>query len=118
MSVLTSVCSELRIKCVLIWSFMNECLFVCMHYVCFDARNESVCYYSNSTCTVVKPYIYQKHHLCVHNPCTLTSQGTTSCTLGYTEHNGENMYNKEHGMEWNGIWNGTASVECHEHSPV
>ena len=63
MSVLTSVCSELsvcRMKCVLIWSFLNECLFVCMYYVCFDARNESVCYYSDSTCTVVKPYIYIK----------------------------------------------------------
>ena len=54
MSVLTSVCSKLRIKCVLIWSFMNECLFVCMYYVCVHA-SMSLC--GNSICTVVKPYI-------------------------------------------------------------
>ena len=77
MSVLTSVCSELsvcKMKCVLIWSFMNECLFVCMYYVCVHASIESVCWYSNS----YSEAIYQKHRLCVHNPCTLTSQGTTS----------------------------------------
>ena len=46
MSVLSSVCRELsvcRMKCVLIWSFMNECLFVCMYYVCVHASIESVC---------------------------------------------------------------------------
>ena len=64
MSVLTAVCSELRIKCVLIWSFMNEFLFVCMHYVCFDARNVSVCYNSNSTCTAVKLYISKAPPMC------------------------------------------------------
>ena len=48
MSVLTSVCSELsvcRMKCVLIWSFMNECLFVCVCIVCVFMLelHESVC---------------------------------------------------------------------------
>ena len=46
MSVLSSVCRELsvcRMKCVLIWSFMNESLFVCMYYVCVHASIESVC---------------------------------------------------------------------------
>ena len=46
MSLLSSVCSKLsvcRMKCVLIWSFMNECLFVCLYCVCVHASIESVC---------------------------------------------------------------------------
>ena len=60
MSVLSSVCSELsvcRMKCVLIWSFVNEYLFVCMYYVCVHASIALVCMLK-SICIHLTPKIF------------------------------------------------------------
>ena len=59
MCVLTSVCSELsvcRMKCVLIWSFMNECLFICCACImCVFMLVLSLCV--SIVTLIVKPYI-------------------------------------------------------------